>query len=224
MKFEIRNAECGIKKALARSFLILLPSAFFLLPSVRAADEDPQVAINARLREGLRNTMLQLQTAQGQVATLTATQTENEAKIKDLTAKLDQLTRRASDDKLASDKSIADLKEQVAAQDARNARQVEALGKWKTAYNNLVDQARAIDAKRAELAAAKIQLDRKVAEQQRKNWEMYELGKEILKRYENFGLNGAILNREPFTGIAKVKFENYIQDKSDQLTDNKVKP
>lgn len=203
---------------------LLLPSAFLLLPFVRAADEDPQVAINAKLREGLRNTMLQLQTAQGQVATLTATQTENEAKIKDLQARLDKLTKQSSDDKLTSDKSIADLKEQVAAQDTRNARQVEALGKWKTAYNKLVDQAKAIDAKRAALVTEKIALTRKVEDQQRKNEALYTLGKEILKRYEHYGLGDAILNREPFTGIAKVKFENYIQDKSDGLTDQKIKP
>ncbi len=197
---------------------------FSLAAALRAADEDPQVAINAKLREGLRNTMLQLQTAQGQVATLTATQAEDEAKIKDLETKLSKLTKQSSDDKLASDKTIADLKEQAAAQDTRNARQVEALGKWKTAYNTLVDQAKAIDAKRAALAAEKITLTRKIEDQQRKNQALYTLGKEILHRYEHYGLGDALAAREPFTGIAKVKFETYIQDHSDQLDDQKIKP
>ena len=209
-----------MKNAFARLLFLFL---FSLVAPLRAADEDPQVAINAKLREGLRNTMLQLQTAQGQVATLTATQTENEAKIKDLQAKLDQLTKQSSDAKLTADKSIADLKDQVAAQDTRNARQLEALGKWKTAYNNLVDQAKAIDAKRAALVSEKIALTRKVEAQQRQNQELYTLGQEILHRYEHYGLGDAILNREPFTGIAKVKFQNYIQSNSDKLTDSKIK-
>lgn len=197
----------------------------FLLPALlHAADEDPQVAINAKLREGLRNTMLQLQTAQGQVATLQATQAENEARIKDLQSKLDALAKQASADKLSADQSIASLKEQVAAQDTRNAAQLEALGKWKAAYNKLVDQAKAIDGKRAALAAEKIKLTRQVEDQQRQNQELYTLGKEILHRYEHYGLGDAIQNREPFTGIAKVKFENYIQAHSDALDDQKIKP
>jgi chromosome segregation ATPase len=203
--------------------LVLLLVLMLVLPVLRAADEDPQAAINARLREGLRNTMLQLQTAQGQVATLTATQTENETKIKNLEAALAKLTKQSSDAKLASDKTIADLKDQVAAQDTRNAAQLEALAKWKDGYNKLVDQARAIDAKRAALVTEKIALTRKVEDQQRRNEALYTLGKEILHRYEHYGLGDAIAAREPFTGIAKVKFETYIQDHSDQLADQKIK-
>ena len=204
-----------------KRFLLL----FLFLPALlRAAEEDPQVAINAKLREGLRNTMTQLRDAQTQVVALQATQAENDAKIKDLTAKLEKITKQSADDKLASDKAVADLQAQVAAQDTRKARQVEALGKWKEAYNKLVDQARAIDAKRAELAGQKILADRKVADLQTRNLALYTLGKDILKRYEKYGLGDAILNREPFTGIAKVKFENYIQDNADKLTDQKAKP
>jgi chromosome segregation ATPase len=204
--------------------IIFLLFSLALVAHLSAADEDPQAAINAKLREGLRNTMLQLQTAQGQVATLQATQTEDEAKIKDLTAQLATLTKQSADAKTASDKTIADLKAQVAAQDTRNALQVEALGKWKEGYNKLVDQARAIDARRAALAAAKIQADRKIDDQQRRNQALYTLGKEILHRYEHYGLGDALAAREPFTGIAKVKFETYIQDNSDKLDDQKIKP
>jgi chromosome segregation ATPase len=202
-----------------RLFLLLV----LVLGPLRAADQDPQIAINAKLREGLRNTMVQLRDAQTQVSTLQATQTENEAKIKDLTARLDHLTKQAADDKAAADKTVADLKEQVAAQDARNAEQVEAIGKWKKSFDQLLIQAKAIDAKRAALAAEKIALTRKVENQQRKNEALYTLGKEILHRYEHYGLGDALAAREPFTGITKVKFETYIQDNSDKLADQKIK-
>jgi len=205
-----------------KRLLLLLVLMLPALPAV-AQEEDQQVAINAKLRESLRNTMVQLRDAQGQVATLQATQAASEAKIKDLEAQVKKLVKQASDDKLVSDKSIADLQAQVAAQDTRNARQLEALAKWKEGYNKLVDQAKAIDARRGELAARVIVLDRKVADQQRRNQALYDLGKQILKRYEHYGLGDAILNREPFTGIAKVKFENYIQDNADKLADEKIK-
>jgi len=207
-----------------KKLLFLLPSAFLLLPSLRAADQqDPQVAINAKLREGLRNTMVQLQAAQGDVATLTAAKADNEAKIKDLEARLAAATRQSADDKLASDKAIAGLKDQLAAQDTRNAAQLEAIAKWKKSFDELLTQAKAIDAKRAALVTDKIQLTRKLEDAQRKNQGLYTLAAEILHRYEHYGLGDAIAAREPFTGIAKVRLENYVQDKSDALTDNKIK-
>jgi len=205
----------------SKSFLLVL----LLLPlALRAADEDPQAAINAKLRDGLRNTMLQLRDAQGQIATLTATHTQDDAKIKELTAKLKALSEQAAADKAAAAKTKADYETKFAGQDARNAQQVEALAKWHKAYDELLAQAKVIDAKRAELAKQKILADRKIADQQRKNQELYELGKEILHRYERYGLGDALLAREPFVGISKVKFETYIQDNADKLTDQKVKP
>ncbi len=203
--------------------LLLLTSSFLPLPALRAADQDPQVAINAKLREGLRNTMAQLQAAQTDLATAQAAKTDLEAKNKDLEAKLAQLTRQSADDKTAADKTIADLKAQVAGQDARNARQVEATGKWKASFDALLAQAKTIDAKRAKLAQENILLTRKIEAQQRQNDELYTLGKDILHRYEHYGLGDAIANKEPFTGIAKVKFENYVQAQADALTDHKTK-
>jgi predicted nucleic acid-binding Zn-ribbon protein len=188
---------------------------------LRAADaQDP---VLTRMREALKNTMIQLRDAQTQVATLQATQAQNEAKIKDLQSQLDKITKQASDDKLAADKTIADLKEQNAAQDARNAKELETIAKWKKSYDSLLAQAKAIDARRAEFAGKCIQLQRQVDDQQRKNLAMYDLGMEILKRYERFGLGEALTAREPFTGLTRVKFQNLIQDYGDKLADQKIK-
>jgi hypothetical protein len=189
-----------------------------------AGDEDPQVAINAKLREGLRNMTLQLRDAQGQVATMTATHAQDEATIKDLTAKLDKLTKQSAADKASADKTIADYEAKFAAQDTRNAKQVEALAAWKKGYNELLAKAKEIDARRADLAQQKILADRRIADLERRNLALYDLGKEILHRYERYGLGDAILAREPFVGVSKVKFENYIQDNADKLADQKAKP
>jgi hypothetical protein len=204
-------------KKLSVLFVLLLA----LSGSLRAAEE--QDSVLSRMREALKNTMLQLRDAQTQVATLQATQALNEQKIKDLQGQLDKTTRQASDDKLAADKAIADLKDQLAAQDKRNAAQVEAIGKWKKSYEALLAQAKAIDAKRAEYASKCILLQRKVDDQQRRNLAMYDLGMEILKRYERFGLGEALTAREPFTGLTRVKFQNLIQDYGDKLADQKIK-
>jgi hypothetical protein len=204
-------------KKLSVLFVLLLA----LSGSLRAAEE--QDSVLSRMREALKNTMLQLRDAQTQVATLQATQALNEQKLKDLQVQLDKTTKQASDDKLAADKTISDLKDQLAAQDKRNAAQVEAIGKWKKSYEALLAQAKAIDAKRAEYASKCILLQRKVDDQQRRNLAMYDLGMEILKRYERFGLGEALTAREPFTGLTRVKFQNLIQDEGDKLADQKIK-
>jgi hypothetical protein len=204
--------------------ILRILSLALLVPAVvHAADEDQQAAINAKLRDGLRNTMLQLRDAQGQIATLTATHTQDAATIADLTAKLAAATKSEAATKAEAAKTKADYEAKFAAQDTRNAQQVEALAKWHKAYSELLAKAKEIDAKRGELAQQKILADRRIADQQRKNEALYELGKDILHRYEHYGLGDAITAREPFTGIAKVKFETYIQDNSDKLADQKIK-
>lgn len=204
-----------------KNLSLLLVLLLALSGSLRAADaQDP---VLTRMREALKNTMLQLRDAQTQVATLQATQAQNEAKIKDLEAQVAKITKQSSDDKLAADKTIADLKDQLAAQDKRNAAQVEAIGKWKKSYDALLAQAREIDARRAEFAGKCIALQRKVDDQQRRNLAMYDLGQEILQRYKRFGLGEALTAREPFTGLTRVKFENLIQDYGDKLADQKIK-
>jgi ABC-type Na+ efflux pump permease subunit len=201
------------------SFFLVL----FLLLRPAVAQEEADAAV-AKLREGLRNTMLQLRDAQGQIANFQAQKNLDDAKIADLTAQNTKLSKQLAADKSAADRTIADLQAKNAAQDARNAKQVEALGNWKKAYDQLLDQAKKVVAKRDELAAQKIQLDRQVAGQQAKNRAMAALGLEILKRYEHFGLGDAITAREPFVGLTRVKFENLIQDYSDRIADQKIKP
>jgi septal ring factor EnvC (AmiA/AmiB activator) len=204
-----------------KNFSLLLVLLLVLAASLRASDaQDP---VLTRMREALKNTMLQLRDAQTQVATLQATQAQNEAKIKDLEAQVAKITKQASDDKLAADKQIADLTEQNAAQDKRNAAQLEAIAKWKKSYEALLAQAKAIDAKRAELAGKCIAFQRKVDDQQRRNLAMFDLGMEVLHRYECFGLGDALTAREPFTGLTRVKFQNLVQDYGDKLADQKIK-
>jgi hypothetical protein len=51
---------------------------------------------------------------------------------------------------------------------------------------------------------------------------MHKIGMGILDRYEKFGLGDAILAREPFTAVQRVKFQNLIQDFSEELSDARI--
>jgi len=189
--------------------------------SLRA--EDKAAAAELKLREMLRNTMLQLRDAQGQLAALQATQAENEQKIKDLTTQLETATKDASAAKTASDKKIAELSDQSTQQGEEISRYKIALDKWKQGYDAASELARQKEAARAKLESIAIGLQRKVDDQQRKNDALFAIGNEILSRYENFGLGNALANKEPFVGVTRVKFQNLIQSYQDKLIEQKIR-
>lgn len=60
-------------------------------------------------------------------------------------------------------------------------------------------------------------LERTLADRESRNLELYKVGKEVLDRYENFAFGRALLAREPFTSLSRVKLENLVQDYQDKL-------
>ncbi|MEO6054693.1 MAG: phage major capsid protein [Chthoniobacterales bacterium] len=202
------------------SSILLL--SLFVLGTLKASDQLSPA--EQKLRDGLKNTMLQLRDAQTQVSTLQATQAENEQKIQDLTAQLDKLTKQSTADKQVSEKTITELHTRVYDQELNIAKFKEALEKWKKSYNEAAELARNKEAQRAKVANDLILLQRRFDDARTKNNEMFKLGNEILTRYERFGLGDAVTAREPFIGTTRIKFQNLVQDYQDKLTDQKIKP
>lgn len=208
-----------------RKFPILLLCLFAsLLANLKVRAADQANSPEDRLRGMLRSTMLQLRDAQNQVATLQSAQTESDKAKKDLSDRLDELTKQAAADKDAATKAIADLNAKVTDQNTLIGQMKDALEKWKDAYNKAVELANTKEAQRAKFESQAIALQRRVEDDETKNLALYNLGKDILSRYQRFGLGTAITAREPFVGITKVKLENLVQDYSDKLLDQTVKP
>jgi len=197
-------------------------SMAFLTGKAGAVDQPNPAEV--RMREALRNTMLQLRTAQNDNAVLQTAKSELDRKNKDLDAQVKQLTKNIADDKDASDKKIEVLNAKLAAQADEIAKLKEALAQTQAKLAETTTLAQSKEAERAKLAADVIVLNRTTADQKTKNAEMYKLGREILLRYEKFGLGEALGAREPFVGITRVKLETYVQDFQDKLTDQKIKP
>lgn len=202
------------------------PATFLscLLIGVASAQQPQPDPALLKMRESLKNTMLQLRTEQTEKAALQAEKAEMEAKVKELTETVEKQGKALEEAKKTSDKTIADLTGKSDNLHKQNAQLTEALAKWQAGYKKAETIAQDLESKRSRLADEVIKLDRKVQDRETKNIELYKLGKEILTRYEKFGLGSALLSREPFTGIAKVKFESFIQDYSDKLIDQKIKP
>jgi hypothetical protein len=199
------------------TLLILLVSP---LP-LRAADKiDPATQ---KMREALRNTMIQLRDANAKLATAQAAQTEAEEKNKELQGQLEELTKKSTSEKKTADATIEDLGTKLTASELHVNHLTESLGKWKLGYAKMAEYAKGTEGKRAELASKIVILDRRIADQQLRNAEMYRLGNEVLDRYAQFGLGTAIAAREPFVGITKVKFQNLVQDYQNKLTDQTIR-
>jgi len=204
-----------------RYLFFTLTFVSFAAGALHAADQDPAVA---KMRDTLRNNMLQLRTIQGERDALQAEKATLEQEKKDLTAKLATTTKQLATDKDEADKAIAELKEKSAQQAAELTEVRASLEKWKASHKEVTEVAKSKEEARAALAGQNIELKRKVADQQRRNLAMFQAGKEILSRYEKFGLGTAITAREPFIGTMRVKLENLVQDYSDKLDEQRIKP
>ena len=200
-----------------------LPILF--LPVLAHAQADP----DAKLREALRTTAVQLRTAQTDLANAQATTAAAEQKNKDLTKQLAEAnnrliaqTKRTSEEKTATDKTIASLNNKVADRDKRIAEFSDANEKWKAAYQQAAAAAQSKDTESTRLTAEAAVLKRTIADRERKNIALFNTAQEILDRYENHALGKAILAKEPFTGNSRVKIENLVQGYNDRILDNRA--
>jgi len=202
---------------------ILSALAISLVSPIFAAPEDANAA-EAKLRATLKTTMLQLRTEQTERATLQAAQTASEAKIKELTAKVETLTKNAAKDQESSKKTIDELSTRATSLDAQLAKLTETLDKWKAGYAKAVEVARAKETERAKLSDENSVLKAQVRDHKASNMDLFKLGNEILTRYEKFSVGEALAAREPFTGVTRARLETYVQDSRDKLQDQRIKP
>jgi chromosome segregation ATPase len=173
-------------------------------------------ADDARLKETLRTLTMRLRSAETERNTLLSDKAQLEQEKKALSGKVDALNKQVAADKEKLDQLDAKQKELDETK--------ESLGKWKTGYEQIQTAAQKSDAERAKLASESIILKRKLEDRERKNLELFKTANEILTRYEKFGLGEALSAKEPFTGIARVKLENQVQDYQDKIADERVKP
>jgi hypothetical protein len=210
---------------MSRTFLLLtclLPFSSTL--RAQEAAEDPQVAANAKLRAALRDTMLQLRTAQTEAAALAAEKTAADAKIAELTKTSNTLTKQAAEDQAAAKKTIEGLTVDYQELEKKYGALEVTLAKWKEGYAKAAAVANAKEIERAKLADEKSILTAKVRDHKAQNLELYRVATEILERYRKFGVGDSLKAREPFTGIARARLESQVQDYRDQVEDARIPP
>jgi chromosome segregation ATPase len=202
-----------------KSHLLVFILLALVAPTATRGDDQQAQSAESRMRQALRDTMIQLRDAQNQVVTLQAAQTQSDKDKADLQTKVDALGAQV---KSLSDKTIADLKAQVADETGQIARLNDGLKQWKDAYNQAAQLATAKEAARAQLALQAALLQRTIDDRETKNLELYKLSNEILTRYERFGLGDALAAKEPFVGVTRVTLENLVQDYKNKILDQAV--
>ena len=200
------------------SGLAILGLLLATIPSVYSAEEDP----TAKFREALKNTMLKLRDAQGQLANAQAATIAAESKVEDLTSKNETLTKDLVSERNAASTQISDLNKKISVRDDSISELQASLANWKKSYEDVTKLAAQRENQRAIFEAKAIKLERQVEDQKFRNIQMHKIGMGILDRYEKFGLGDAILAREPFTAVQRVKFQNLIQDFSEELSDARI--
>ena len=177
-----------------------------------------------RLRAALRDTTLQLRTAQSDLANLQATQAAIAEEKKSVLDKYEALKKQVIADRSAADKSSATLTAQLAGEKTQVARMETALAAAKAEAEKNGQAASLAETQGAKLNEQNIELQRRVADREAKNLALFLLGNEILSRYEEFSLGNALRAKEPFVGSARTKLENLVQDYQDKLADQRVRP
>jgi hypothetical protein len=205
------------------SFALTVSVLLSLLTGLGYSADQPSPA-ELKMREMLRNTMLQLRAAETEKINLETAQAELQKENDGLKKKSAALTKQLAEDKDASDKAIASLKEQLATRGNELADLSVAHSKLQAAFREKTAVAESTEKERSRLATELMLSQRTAVDHETKNRALFKLGKEILSRYEKFGLGDAITAREPFVGITRTKFENYIQDYGDKLAEQKVTP
>jgi len=200
-------------------FLTLLAAGALLAAPALRADDASNIA---RLKDALKNTMLQLRTVSADRDNLQAQLTDLQSQKDTLTQQLADLTKKSADQSATDAKTIAVLKGEASDQQDSIAQLQASLTKWQDAEHKAVAIANDTEAKRAKLAELSIHLQRMVDDQKQKNEEMYKTGMEVLDRYEKFGLGEALFAKEPFVGITRTKFETLVQDYEDKLVDAQI--
>jgi len=196
--------------------------ALCLLPLGASAQQ--QETPEAKLRDALRNSTLQLRKAQSDTAALQVTQAEAENERDTFKKQLDALTKQSEKDRAKAEKELADLSAKTTVLEANNAKLIAELTKTRDALQQAVDVAKTKELARSNLEIHVAELERTVADREGKNVALVKVAQEILDRLHRFGLGDAIKAKEPFIGAKRVQVQALVQDYNDKILDQKYQP
>jgi len=189
------------------ALLLLLLTASRL---TAAAEEEG--AVEAQLREALRNTMLQLREAQAKTAEMEATAVQ--AEMAATKAKKETAAAQAQliDERNTAANQTAELRSAMAQVEDKAVALGAQVAKWEKDYRALTARTRKSEHELAKARGRITVLERAVTEQQVRLAEMKALADEILDRYAAHSFGRTMLAREPFISVNRAALQTIMQD------------
>ncbi|MCA6116441.1 hypothetical protein J6524_16260 [Bradyrhizobium sp. WSM 1738] len=194
-----------------------IPRLVLLLAAAVYGGEARGDAEHDRLREALRSATIQARQLEDQRAASQAKLAEAEKEKAALKAQIDAAKAETRKLEKQHREAVEEFNQRLTERD-------ETLEKWKGAYEEAANVARAKDAERAKFESEATAYKASTKSCQAKNVQLVNEGKEILNRYKKLTLGGALVATEPLTGIGRVDAQNFVQDYNDKLLDQKATP
>lgn len=200
-----------------RCLATLLAFSIVAVAPARAQDASAE----ARLREALRNTTIELRALQDSQAALTA-QLDQAKQERDA---LKQQLEAAKNAPPVADPQVAQLRDAVAALQQQNGALQTGLQKWQTGYQQAADLARAKDSESRQLGGKLTQQSSRLEACTAANGKLIAVANDILHLYRTQSFRSLLVGSyEPLLGFKKVELENLVQDYEDKIEDQRLQP
>lgn len=194
----------------APAILLVLPIALASIDARAETEAD-------RLREALRGAIAQSRSLEDQRTVLQAKLTDAERQQAALKAQIEAAKAEVKQVAKQHREAVDEFNQRLAERD-------ETLEKWKAAYEDAANVARAKDAERAKFEGQASAFKASVKACQAKNVQLAKVGRELLERYEAANFADMALASEPLVGVRRVEIQTLLQDYADKILDQKATP
>lgn len=202
------------------AWVVLLVVGALLSGSAIASDKKAN-----REREMLRRAQIELQQAREQSAALEA---EKNKSVKEL----EQVSKSGKAAEAKAARLARELKEEQAQRGQMETELAAAKQRLAELESKVAELTGSLDETRRTLAgteAAKKNLEgiktrneREIALCEDKNKSLYQVGRDLMVRYEKKSCEDVLAQREPFTGLKRVEVENLMEEYRDKLDEQKT--
>lgn len=169
-------------------------------------------AVEAQLRDALRNTMLQLREAQAKTAEMEAASVQAEMAAEKAKKETAAVQAQLVEERNNSANQATELRAAMAQVEDKAIALNAQVAKWEKDYRALTERTRKSEYELAKARGRNTVLERTAAEQQVKLTEMKNIADEILDRYAAHSLGRTMLSREPFISVNRAALQTIMQD------------
>ena len=139
-------------------------------------------------------------------------------------ASLKEKSKKESGKALGLEKSLQAQQRDNATLTQQLAEARQALATLRQEHENTLATLKASEGDNRQLKAANAGQQRQIADCEHKNLLLYQANTQLLEKYKNKNVWEALAQKEPFTGIEKVRIDNVLQEYRDKLAADRVKP